>query len=302
MKKTRYLILISCATLWWTAGKGQTPGADASKPGVDTLTNNTVDSSRKSWGCDPGYERDTAMVAIFRPYFVSDICEPGCTDHPLYKLFFNRGALLAPKAMEKLMGKVFLYAGSTNRIAQRFPNADAVKGCRLVQVPVYYLAPNVVMFTKGQDLRQFYTLDTTAYSYKVMRGDQFLDVLTFRETTSEVTLSRVPDQDSLSYYQVLAEKKEPIGLINEIGIPGITNTSFFDHFGCLREGHLLFSSCSQGDFFVNTGGKGDNKEVFKRACKTEFADAYYCDEGSQSALSRHIERARQLLAKTGKKK
>lgn len=269
-------------------------------PRVVTQKTYTYDTILKANSFPGGYKNDSSMIKFFSPYFTSDICEPGNTKHHTYQKFSSDAKRSANDALIKLSQTIQAGDVKTKKeIEARLKNSNDLKNCRLEQVMVYYLTPNVVLYDTSSNIKRFYNLDTSNITYKILKGNKIIGIVNYKNGKS--IFKSFYDFDSLSYYQVLFLKKKPIALKNDFNLSEINVAGrYMDCFGYIsKENHLVLSQCQQGNYYSVKNGIQSKDQILKQECQTQIAEIYYL--GSKyPLLDQIIKKAHTRLASNRK--
>ncbi|HEV8271827.1 MAG TPA: hypothetical protein VGQ04_11020 [Chitinophagaceae bacterium] len=213
-------------------------------PRVDTQKTYTYDTTITANSFPKGNKNDSAIVKFFNPYFVNDICEPGNTKHHAYQKFSSDAKRSSNDALIKLSQNIQAGDVKTKKeIEASLKDINNLKNCRLEQLMVYYLTPNVVLYDMSSNIKRFYNLDTTSITYIILKGNKIIGIMNYKKGKS--IFKPFYDFDSLSYYQVLFLKKKPIALKNDFKLSEINVSGrYMDCFGHIsKENHLVLSQC-----------------------------------------------------------
>ncbi|MBK0383561.1 hypothetical protein I5M32_11390 [Pedobacter sp. SD-b] len=245
-------------------------------PKMDSVISITFDTLLKADGYDFGYRPDPNKVAFFKPYYINDICCPGNYNHPLYKRFMQKGTSVKDGVLasfiESLKTNSFYYQREKKIIERKLGNIEKLKQCKLVQLPVYYLSPNVVEYVNGTNIKKYYQLDTNGITYRVLKDDKLITILNYRQ--GGYGIWQIYANDSLSYDQLKQLNEEPLAFINNIKIPLPTNF-MYDKVGYLQADHIVFSDCAEGEYNIVNYGDNSTKQQFQRTFKTILAEVYF---------------------------
>lgn len=252
MKIVIFLSFLFCSCL--IKGQGQATVTADSLPKMihDTVISKKYDTIPPGEGYNLAYEQDSSIVALFRPYFEKSICKPGDYNNPVYLNFMEKGAREASAVQarfENLLSRdtSLLWRRTEGRIRN-------LENCRLRMLPVYYLSANVVLYKRGDNLTDFFTLDTTVLIYKVVRNNKVMALIE-SQGASVGARPYSPDGESLNYDYVQSLRKEPIAIDPRLQIPGInTSHTFLKYFAYVKNDHLIIVQYSKYDCEQVSGG------------------------------------------------
>jgi len=261
------------------------------KAKLDTVVNFRYDTVLDKNGYDFHYKKKPEIVAFFKPYFVENICEPGNTAHPLYKNFMTKGNNLKAEVMNKLHERLRKDSVTRSKIEKQLGNIQELKSCALLQIPVYYLSINVVEYTNGQNLKQYFHLDTVHCVYSVLKDTKLIALISYEPGSS----CQVYDKN-LSYNTVIALGRSPIAIVNYIYIPkkGVSGGSL-TYFGFLKDDHLVAANCAQKEDTIVSSDDPEsrNRIVFYQRCDVRLLETGFI----LGSLNGDIEREYQNLIK-----
>lgn len=242
------------------------------KMDVDTINNNAKRIK---------YVRQQAIIDSFSSHFIRNIAQPGDVNNPLYKEYIIKANSLNQKAKADLLARFKKYPHQLDKL--RLKNEDEINNSQLIALPVYYLTYNVSLYNNESTITSFFNLDTSFITYRMIKNDLVIGIIGYQDGHSY--LRNFDTGDSLGYYQVISMHKEPVAFIRSILDKKALINVRYDTFGYISNGHIIFISCSQGDYIhykSDSNGIMITTPVYIKECIIRNAESYFL--GADSTL------------------
>lgn len=153
------IVLVTALTGYSRDVSGQSAKSLIDTIPFDTVISHQFDTIPPSGGYNVGYSADTAMVRFFQPFFIMPLCRPGDTLNPVYLRYIQH-------AYDDIA-----------YVTAKMENIIKTTGCIFRPFPVYGLSPNVTLYRKGDNLTDFFTLDTTKAIYIITKNGNLLSLV-----------------------------------------------------------------------------------------------------------------------------
>jgi len=292
-------VCVSCKAFKKTAEVSNPVASTSSKiPKIDTVITDIYDTIPRNANFEKGYVRKEETVKMFQPYFISDICQPGDTRHPLYVNYMKAGREAIADAKQQFIARLEHDAYGKKWISDQL-GGDLTKlpHCTLELFPKYYLTPNIAAYNNEPNVIQYYHLDTSSIHFGLVYDKHLISFIKYKNERSYLAFNG--RWDSLSYEKVNSLHKSPIIINNDICF---TPVSFGNPcFGYVQEGHVMLAFCSKGNLIKRTlviDGPPSNeldREIYLNECETILAEAFLTKQSGYSFLNQKVNAAKQFI-------
>jgi len=287
------LLSISCKNL----KKQSSSSFPKSLPGNTSVKEDTLLKSRtapfiKQSSYSNNYIPSPEVINSFKPYFISNICPPGDMNHPLYKNFMKAGTDMESLVVSKLSERFKSNPDWVKQLERKIGKIDELKNCTIKHLPVYYLSPNVVQYKTGENIAQYYHLDTSSYKFAIVKDEKLIGIA--RRAGGFWRLLQLHPRDSVAYGRIVKLHQVPIAFKTNIKID--LPTGLIDYFGYLQDTHIFFAKCTYGLINYKTTNDATIHSVFEDGCDFQRADAFFTT-GGYPILKQSIESAYDVIKK-----
>lgn len=268
---TIFTILIACKTKQTSSSV-----SNAIKPKVaifkDSVFSDVVDTL-SNYVIDYNYQSDSTTKSLMSKYLIPEITKPG-EQNKIYQEFMNNGSMLAVKALNAFRTSIISGPVDANyrAIIKTLPDTSELKNCKLVQIPIYYLTPNVVNIKKGESIINYFSLDTVTYTYQVLKGNKLVAILTHRNNRSGILFSY--DSFIDVYERIIDYQKKAIMFQIVIRIPKFRMSPIYTTLGYLSNDELVFVTRTKGDYIKTSSDDPIGRKQYVDEFLTMSADKY----------------------------
>jgi hypothetical protein len=253
------------------------------KAKLDTMIKDRYDTLINKQGYDFNYVKNPEIASFFRHFFIESICEPGNINHPTYRDFMAQGLALKTEVMAKFAERLQRDSATRILMEQRLGDLKLLKNCTLTPIPAYYLSVNAVEYTKEQNIKQYFHLNTMEHLYSVLKDGKSVAIISYGSASAAPQIYR---NHHLAYNTLTELGKTPIALNTGVTIlrKEIAQAAL-NSLGFIKDGHLISANCSQGVYTVITEGNPDlTKKAFTKECHMLVADIFFTGGSLNSAF------------------
>ena len=126
------------------------------------------------------YKRDEATVQALRPYFVTEIVNPGNLSNVHYTNRQKEAKENLSLAKSELLGKMKVSQRIREHLAGvHIFNEGDLNAISFVYIPVYYPTPNIVFYKNGENIAKYYNLGRGVLKYMMLRNNTLIGYLNF---------------------------------------------------------------------------------------------------------------------------
>jgi hypothetical protein len=276
-------ILVSCRTTHKPAPA--VASSQVLKTKLDTVIRDRYDTLINKQSYEFNYVKNPEIASFFKPYFIENICEPGNTSHPIYQDFITQGQALKPEVMAKFEARLQGDPATRILMEQHLDDLKLLKTCTLTQIPAYYLSVNAVEYTKDASIKQYFHLNTKYYLYSVLKDGKSIATISYEPGSSCQVYG---EHRNYTYNRLIELGTTPIILETGVTIlrKGVAQSPF-GAFGFIKDGHLIWANCSQGErtiVYASGPQSGTKKDVFVKVCAMSVVDTFFTNGSLNSAL------------------
>jgi hypothetical protein len=206
-------------------GLADTPIFRSPKSFMEVVEHRLTDTSK----FDLKYRQDSDIIATFKPYFIPQLCPPADVYNPLY-LQFQQAAkykldTIKSAVIQKLNTDPTFIWEKTKRI-------KSFDSCTFELMPVYFLSTNTALYKAGDNIADYFTLDTAEFIFFIKKNDRPVGAI-YQNRWGQPAFIKYPNSSDTAYQQayqycVDSIKQTPIFLIINIGIT-YPNSIEFDY-------------------------------------------------------------------------
>ena len=240
-------------------------------------------------------------LSVIQKYFINDIIAPGDTMHPIYKKYIKASNDSIPTVMKSLKEKMgrwlrfYPSAGGMRAkdLIDRIGGISEIEKCQIKPILNYKLTPNVVLYKTGENIKNYFNLDTTKFFYAIFKNNKLVGLL-FKRKYGDIVLTDCSVDYHIANYDFIKsvnKENESFFYVDmTIEKPG-ANYQQMINMCCLINNHIVHSFCERLKMTNETDSKlKDGQSYYLKYNSLQILDTRYLELfGKKTRLQREIE-------------
>ena len=190
------------------------------------------------------------MIKQFKSLYDHNICTIGDHSNLKYIRFAQKADSLISIVKSTLIKRAGFDLRTKKALKYTVGTKDDFDKCRLIVLPVYYLTYNILSYKIGQNIEQYFNLDTTAFVYCVKRDDNVIGIINYRESAG-LNLVKV---DSINKVEFKLLTHDLIGIKTDLALPKYRKNERVSHFGYFLNNKIFYVETLNWQVRRFTGG------------------------------------------------
>ncbi len=236
------------------------------------------------------YKRNEQAATKLSPHFIKEISSPNKSNSIAFLNHMKLGAYEVNNVKRVLIASM-----KKRRVLREAmspfitDSADFVK-YTIRQIPTYYLSPNVVNYKDGDNIAEYYQLETAKLKYMILKGKQLIGFMNY--ANGESTFYKASKFQIEAYSQIESLTTNPVALKQVIAVDPANVGGDVSMFGYVTNGRLIFSFYEEG---YRSRENEPNKVIKQKIYTLQVAEAFFAGNPSFPILQQWINGATGML-------